>query len=211
MKTGTARRFLLTVLGLAGVLTLGVAAGAQGAGAGQNLGPGFGAHQPPMERAFRFRGTLGRWWDNPRIAAALKLTSDQQKAMDNILYDHQEKLIDLQANLKRANLAMEPLMNADQPNQEAIDAQIDKVVAARGDLERANARFLLAIRMKLTPEQWQQIKNFRAERGMRGMHGGRGGWGQGGPGGPRGPMPPPSSAPPEPTSGTSNPPPGTQQ
>ena len=197
---------------------LGVAAGAQGAGAGQGMGagqhvgPGFRAHRPPMERAFRFRGIQGRWWDNPRIATALKLTPDQQKAMDNILFDHREKLIDLQANLKKAELDMEPLMNADQPNQAAIEAQIDKVVAARGDLERANSRFLLAIRMKLTPEQWQQIKNFRAEGGMRGMRERRGGWGPGVRSGPRGPMmPPPANAPAEPTSGTSNPPPGAQQ
>jgi len=50
------------------------------------------------------------------------------------------------ANLEKAELAMEPLMSADQPNDAAIVAQIDKVVQARGDLERANARFLLAIR-----------------------------------------------------------------
>ncbi len=217
MKPGTVRRFFLTILGLAGVLMLGAAAGAQGAGAGQGMGagqrvgPGFRAHRPPMERAFRFRGIQGRWWNNPRVATALKLTQDQQKAMDSILFDHREKLIDLQANLKKAELAMEPLMNADQPNQAAIEAQINKVVAARGNLERANSLFLLAIRMKLTPEQWQQIKNFRAERGMRGMHGRHGAWGRRGPGGPRGPMPPPSNAPAPPSSGTSSPGQGAQQ
>ena len=46
-------------------------------------------------------------------------------------------------------------------------AQIDKVVQARGDLERANARFLLAIRDKLTPDQWKQLKDAREEGGMR--------------------------------------------
>jgi len=106
---------------------------------------------------------MGRWWDIPRIATQLKLTADQQKAMDTILYDHREKLIDLQANLEKAELAMQPLMSADQPDEAAIDAQIDKVVTARADLERANARFLLAVRMKLTPDQWKQVQNFRAE------------------------------------------------
>ncbi|HEV2444778.1 MAG TPA: hypothetical protein VGS58_02600, partial [Candidatus Sulfopaludibacter sp.] len=54
----------------------------------------------------------------------------------------------------------------------------------RADLEKANARFLLAIRGKLTPEQWTELRNDRMsrmrdrgwERGerMRGMRGGMG-------------------------------------
>ena len=56
---------------------------------------------------------------------------------------------------------MQPLMSADQPNDAAIMAQIDKVVQARGELEKANARFLLAIRDKLTPDQWKQMQVVR--------------------------------------------------
>ena len=97
----------------------------------------------------------------------LKLTDDQRKAMDGIMLEHREKLIDLQANLEKAELAMQPLMSADTPNDAAITAQIDKVVQARGDLERANARFLLAIRDKLTPDQWKQVQTFREDGGMR--------------------------------------------
>ncbi len=159
MKVTIARH---AVLALAGVLLGGAFAPAQGPGP-MGVGPGFAEHRPPFERAFGPEGRMSRWWNNPRIAAQLKLTSDQQKAMDTILYDHREKLIDLQANLERAELAMQPLMSAEQPNEASIDAQIDKVVAARADLEKANARFLLAIRMKLTPDQWKQVQSFRAE------------------------------------------------
>jgi periplasmic protein CpxP/Spy len=60
-------------------------------------------------------------------------------------------------------------MGADTPNDAAITAQIDKVVQARADLERANARFLLAIRDKLTVDQWKQIQGAQQERG-RGWH-----------------------------------------
>lgn len=162
------------VLGLATVLALSAFAAAQDpdpmgpaiiAQGPDPMGPGpvIIHRQPPFEHAFRGEGGMGRWWDNPRVAAQLKLTPDQQKTMDAILYDHREKLIDLQANLEKAELAMQPLMSADQPNEGAIDAQIDKVVAARAGLERANARFLLAIRMKLTPDQWKQVQSFRAE------------------------------------------------
>jgi protein CpxP len=155
-------------LALAAVLTAG-AARAQAPGDG----PGFGDHRPPMERALGSRGEHGRWWNNPRIIEKLKLTDDQRKAMDGILQQHREKLIDLRANLEKAELAMEPLMHDDQPNETAILEQIDKVAQARADLEKANARFLLALHGKLTPDQRKQVQDFFNKRDQM-----RNGWGQ---------------------------------
>jgi Spy/CpxP family protein refolding chaperone len=110
----------------------------------------------------------------------LKLTDEQRKAFDAILLEHREKLIDLRANLQKAELALEPLVRDDQPDEAKILAQIDKVAQARAELEKVNARFLLAIRSKLTPEQWKQVQAFRANRmqehrGMEGVGPGRSG------------------------------------
>jgi len=141
-----------------------------------------------MEGAFGGAGAHGQWWNNPNIVKQLTLTDDQRKAMDGIVQDHKMKLIDLHANLERAEVAMGPMMKADTPDQKAIEAQIDKVVMARAELEKANARFLLDIRMQLKPDQWKQLQTLRMNRmqhqGMRGDghvgRGDRGGWGQGG-------------------------------
>jgi len=173
---------------------------------GPGMGHGFAQHRPPMEQAFGLAG--GQFWNNPNLVKQLNLTDDQRKAMDGILPDHRMKLIDLHAALDRAEVTMGPLMKADTPNRSAIEAQIDKVVQARADLEKANARFLLDIRMQLTPDQWKQLRTMREnhmERGHMGDgHDGRG-WGQGGPGmhGPNGqfrrqqrPGPPEGQAPP---------------
>jgi Spy/CpxP family protein refolding chaperone len=120
-----------------------------------------------MERAFGF----GQFWNNPDVAQKLNLTDDQRKAMDGILQDHRMKLIDMQATLQKAELEMGPLMRADIPDRAAIEAQIDRVVGARGDLEKANARFLLDIRMQLKPDQWKQLQTMHQNRmdhqGMR--------------------------------------------
>lgn len=171
------------VLAVAGVLMAGGLAIAQGPG-GQAMGPGFGQHRPPMERAFGGAGAHGQWWNNPMVVKQLTLTDDQRKAMDGILQDHRMKLIDLQANLEKAEVTLGPLMKADTPDRAAIESQIDKVVMARADLEKANARFLLDIRMKLTPEQWKQLQTLRMDRMERGRMGerGRGAWGHDGQG-----------------------------
>src|SRR5579863_7021297 len=142
------------VLAMAGVLMAGGLASAQAPGGPGMKGPGFGEHRPPMEKAFGF--AFGQFWNNPNVVQKLNLSDDQRKAMDGILQDHKMKLIDLRANLERAEVELGPLMKADTPDRGALEAQIDKVVAARAALEKANALFLLDIRMKLTPEQWKQ-------------------------------------------------------
>jgi periplasmic protein CpxP/Spy len=131
-------------------------------------GPGFGMHRPPMERAMRSRDEFGRWWNNPKMVEKLKLTDEQRKSMDDIFQNHREKLVDLRANLEKAEIAMEPLVKADHPNESAVMSQIDKVAQARAELEKANARFLFALRAKLTPDQWKQVQEFRQNH--EGMH-----------------------------------------
>lgn len=199
MKT-TIARFLFSALAIALVGgTLAVAQGPDGMG----VGGGFGPHHSRFEEAL---GSQGRWWNNPRMIQSLKITDEQRKAMDEIMFAHREKLIDLQANLERSELAMEPLMSADQPDRAAMEAQIDKIVTARADLEKANALFLLDIRMKLTPDQWKQLKDMRTHMMERRHDRGPGDkpmWGQGGPGAqhmwrqhPGGNNPPPPPPPP---------------
>jgi Spy/CpxP family protein refolding chaperone len=181
-------------------ISIASAAWAQGPGGG---GPeaGFGEHRPPMERSFGAHGDHGRWWNNPRVAERLKLTDAQRKGMDDTLQQHRETLVDLRGGLEKAELELEPMMKEDQPNESQILAQIDKVAQARAELEKANARFLLAIRSKLTPDQWKQMQADRENR----PHGawGRDGQGPGGqerpnwqPGGRRGAPPAEGQAPP---------------
>ncbi|MGA2538330.1 MAG: Spy/CpxP family protein refolding chaperone [Terracidiphilus sp.] len=145
-----------------------------GPGGGQSMG--FGDHRPPFERAMGAPGEHGRWWNNPKVAERLKLTDTQRKAMDDTLQQHRETLVDLRGTLQKAELELEPMMKEDQPNESQILAQIDKVAQARAELEKANARFLLAIRSKLTPDQWKQVEAFRASRPPRGY--GQGSFGQ---------------------------------
>src|SRR5258708_39993264 len=134
-----------------------------GAVPGPGIGQGWGSHRAPLERALG-SGPSGRWWNDPAMVEKLSLSDDQRKSMDAILLEHREKLVDMHARVEKAEIAMEPLMSADQPSEQLILAQIDKIAQARAELEKANARFLLAIRAKLTPDQWKQLQAVRAER-----------------------------------------------
>ena len=172
------------------------------------MGPGPEMHRAPIEEAFGF--AHGQFWNRPFMVKQLKLTGEQRQAMDGILQAHRMKLIDLRANLERAEVTLEPMIQADAPNRKAIEAQIDQIVAARAELERANSRFLLDIRMQLTAEQWRQLRTIRAQRIERWRRNGQGpgAWEPGAPGqrmggdapgGPQNAQPPAPDASPAPT------------
>jgi len=101
---------------------------------------------------------MGRWWKNPQMVEKLGVTADQQKKMDDIFQQHRLKLIDVTAAVEREEVTLQPMMEADQPDEAKIVAQIDKVAQARAELEKANARMLLGIRRILTPDQWKKLQ-----------------------------------------------------
>jgi periplasmic protein CpxP/Spy len=139
--------------------------------------PPMQPNRPPMERAFEGRGGMGRegmgrWWDNPQVAKDLNLAPDQKQKMDDVFQQSRLKLIDLHASLQKEEATLEPLINADSPDEAKILAQIDKVAQARAELEKANARMLLSVRQVLTADQWTKLKAARAQRMSRGPRGG---------------------------------------
>jgi periplasmic protein CpxP/Spy len=162
---------------------------------GMNPGP------PPMERSFHAGGP-GRWWDNPNVAQQVGITDDQKKKMDDIYQQHKLQLIDLKAAVEKQEAIMDPLIQADQPDETKILSQIDAIAQARAELEKANARMLFGIRTVLTPDQWKKLRTMAQNRMQRGdgmRKWGPRGEGRGGPGG--GQNGPDGGAPPTPPGG----------
>jgi protein CpxP len=183
----------LAVVVLAASTALAQAPGDQGSPPG-GPGPemGMGPHHPPMERAmgpFERGGEHRRWWNDPHAIEKFKLTDAQRKSMDQIFQEHRLTLVDLHATLDKAELAMEPMIQEDQPDEGKILSQIDRIAQARSELEKANARMLFDLRKQLTPEQWKLVHaEFAARREGRSSEGAAARWhGRGGPGAPGGP------------------------
>ncbi len=110
-----------------------------------------------MERAFRL-GPHGRWWNNPEFAQKLGLTTDQLKRMEAVFEQSRPSLMEMLTAALKEEMAMEPLLAADQPDEGKVLAQIDRVAQARAQLEKANARMLLGLRRILTSDQWKTLQ-----------------------------------------------------
>jgi protein CpxP len=126
---------------------------------GRRPGPPPAEEPPPHDRLPPQRGgPPGRWWDNPEMVKTLGMTGDQVKKMDDIFQQMRFKLIDLNGSLRKEEATLDPLIQADRPDDAKLLPQIDRVANARAELEKANARLLLSIRHVLTADQWKKLQ-----------------------------------------------------
>ncbi len=140
-------------------------------------------------------GPGGAWWKNSEIVSKLQLSDDQVARIGKTFLDHKLNLIDLQADLDKQELRLQPLLDVDQPDQGKVGAQIDAITAARGKLEKENAMMMLDIRRGLSVEQWKKLKTLdAAQPERRDVFYFRGGPGAGV--NTEGPLPPPLPEPP---------------
>jgi Spy/CpxP family protein refolding chaperone len=98
-------------------------------------------------------GPPGRWWDDKHFVKQLKLTSDQQKHMDEIFEQSRPVLLKRYDSLEQEELRMEALTHAKTLDEGALFAQIDRVEQARADLGKATTHYLVQLRSELAPEQ----------------------------------------------------------
>ena len=107
---------------------------------------------------------LGKWWKNSEIVRELQLNEAQANQIEQTFLEQRLKLIDLRAELEKQEARLQPLIEADQPDESKVSAQIDQVLAARGRLEKANALMMLSIRRVLSVEQWKKLQAIQQER-----------------------------------------------
>jgi Spy/CpxP family protein refolding chaperone len=121
---------------------------------------------PAVAPAPKPRVDLGKWWKNSHVVQELQLTETQINQLEQTFLDHRLKLIDLRADVERQETRLQPLLEADQPDEAKVSAQLDQVLAARGKLEKANAMMMLSIRRVLTVEQWKRLNEIQHGHGM---------------------------------------------
>ena len=102
----------------------------------------------------------GQWWRGPE-AERVGVTPDQRKKLDDLWQQHRLKRVDLDAALQKAQLTLEPLWQADSPDESKILAQIDRVTQAQAELRKDEARMQLGVRQILSADQWRKLQEAR--------------------------------------------------
>ncbi len=122
-------------------------------------GPPGAPPMPPGPHA-----PLGKWWKNSDVVKELQLSDAQIKQIEQTFLDYRMKLIDLRADVERRELKLQPLIEADRPDEQQVGTQVDAVLAARAKLEKTNTMMMLAIRRALSVEQWKKLQAIQQKR-----------------------------------------------
>lgn len=99
--------------------------------------------------------------------AGLHVTDQQKAELKGIFKTNGPTLQPLVAQYVSERRALRGLMNADQPDEAAIRAQVAKVAAVGADLAVERARITQQCRGILTPEQVSAIKKMQEKRDAR--------------------------------------------
>ena len=113
----------------------------------------------------------GAWWKDQELARRIDLTPDQQQRIADFFLQNKIQLIHMHASLEEEELLLEPLLNANPPDQGKALAQISKIADTRADLEKANAKMLLSIRGVLNQQQWTKLQQERPGNIRLDLHG----------------------------------------
>lgn len=125
--------------------------------------PGPGGPGGPEKRIFIQKREMGAWWKNSKVAEKLNLTDSQIKQLEDAFYQHRLKLVDIGAAMEKADMKLQQMLDADTVDESAVNAQVDQVLAARGQMEREFTNMNLNFRKILTLDQWKQLRAMRGE------------------------------------------------
>jgi len=137
--------------------------------------PSLGTPRPPAPQTapgpFGAPGQLrvqpqpsGTWWKNPEIARRIELTEPQAIQIDQVYLEHRLRMVDMQGAVEKEEIRLQPLLDVDRPDEAQVAAQVDRVTAARGRIEKENTLMQLAIRRALSVEQWKKLQAVQQER-----------------------------------------------
>lgn len=98
------------------------------------------------------------WFLNRAVVKELNLTDAQTRQMDQIQQDFRQPMFNLRAEVNKAEADFDAAFNDDPVDQGKANDAITRLVAARGELTKAVSQMSLKMRVVLTAEQWQQLK-----------------------------------------------------
>ena len=91
----------------------------------------------------------------------IELKTAQRTAITEAIQQVQAKVVELQWRIQEEAQKLSELVQATSPNEEAVLAQVDRVLATEREIKRAHMTLLVRIKNALTREQQAALKALR--------------------------------------------------
>ena len=156
MKNLQVGRWTMAVMVALGLMLLSNGANARSHGPGCGGGGGYGA-------GGSFRGLEHQ-------LEGLDLEAGKRDAIYELLDGTRKEMRASRSEIKAAHETMRDLLAKDEPDVDAVMAQADAIGALKTKAKKAKLRTMIAIRKKLTSEQWATLQEHKKGKSQCGKH-----------------------------------------
>jgi Spy/CpxP family protein refolding chaperone len=94
----------------------------------------------------------------PQVAQKLGIPTETVKKVQQISFDAQDQLINLEADLKRAQLDLERTLAGNSPDESQVMLKLVQVSKAELAVKKNRVGLMLKIRKQLGPELWEKVQ-----------------------------------------------------
>ena len=101
----------------------------------------------------------GKWWRRPELIQVLDLSDEQQDRLEAIFRASAPDLIDLKADVDKADIALRGELDRPQLDRAAIHRIATRLMEARGKMFDRELMMLVEMRSVLTDPQWNRLRN----------------------------------------------------
>ena len=111
------------------------------------------------------RGPGGEWWNNPQAIEALQLDEQTRGIIQDEVHSTRLELITLKGNVERAELELQRMLHTEpMPSTREIEAQVDDLVNAQGNVMRQEVLLRARVLALLTPDQRAELESMHRQR-----------------------------------------------
>lgn len=101
---------------------------------------------PVFAMGHLFMIPMTKWWKLPSVSVRLNLTEQEKEQLNKLFLDTKTKLIDLEADIKKAKLKLKDMIESEKIDEDAIMKQFELLQKER--LELYKTRFLYVLRVR---------------------------------------------------------------
>ena len=111
------------------------------------------------------RGPGGEWWNNPQAIEALQLDEQTRGIIEEEVHSTKLEMITLKGDVERAELELQRMLHMEpMPSTREIEAQVDDLVNAQGNVMRQEVLLRARVLALLTPEQRAELESMHRQR-----------------------------------------------
>jgi Spy/CpxP family protein refolding chaperone len=105
-----------------------------------------------------------RWWNTPQYTEALKLTDSDIQQLNQVYEVSSLEMIELRGQVEAARLKLQFLLEKQELDEPALEAQYNHLEQARAALGKERFAFFVQVRKIIGPQRFSQLMEIFKER-----------------------------------------------